>query len=277
MGPLTGPGSPDRWFVHDGRIYIFASEACRSSFTSNPENHIDRPDAAPAGTEVEKRRVAELIARALAAFGGARNVDALRSWRASIAGTAKGNSGPVETLDSVAVLFPGRYRRDYAWGQFRASDAVSGAEGFRSENQTAWPMEAFERDYTERLFLRHPLVLLQARRDPEFRAFAAGRQKLGDRDVEWLTAGLRGATSRLAIDLETGRVLAVAFRGRAGSLGDIVRTYSDFREADGLTLPFTTELSFNGKPMPSAKRTYTSIELNVALDESLFRQPPDSL
>lgn len=36
MGPLAGLGNPDRFLVHEGRIYIFASDGCRSSFQKAP-------------------------------------------------------------------------------------------------------------------------------------------------------------------------------------------------------------------------------------------------
>lgn len=36
MGPLSGAGSPKLHAVHDGRIYIFASGACRQAFTKDP-------------------------------------------------------------------------------------------------------------------------------------------------------------------------------------------------------------------------------------------------
>ncbi|MCI0523828.1 MAG: hypothetical protein L0Y75_01065, partial [Acidobacteria bacterium] len=32
MGSLSGVGNPDRYYVFDRRIYIFASEQCRNSF-----------------------------------------------------------------------------------------------------------------------------------------------------------------------------------------------------------------------------------------------------
>src|SRR5262245_46556699 len=41
MGPLSGQGSPDRFFVHDKRIYLFASESCRNAFKAAPEKFID--------------------------------------------------------------------------------------------------------------------------------------------------------------------------------------------------------------------------------------------
>ena len=34
MGPFSGMGSPERYFVHAGKIYLFASEGCRDGFKS---------------------------------------------------------------------------------------------------------------------------------------------------------------------------------------------------------------------------------------------------
>ena len=41
MGPLSGTGDPDNFLVHDGKIYVFASDACRESFKKDPAKHVD--------------------------------------------------------------------------------------------------------------------------------------------------------------------------------------------------------------------------------------------
>src|SRR5687767_14216147 len=110
----------------------------------------------------------------------------------------------------------------------------------------------------EREFYRQPLAILKARRDPEFRAVASGSGKVGDVDVEFASVGVKGATTRLAIDQRTGRILQVSYRGRNEPIGEIVTTFSGFRDVDGMLLPFKVEESFNGKPIANPSIRYTS-------------------
>ena len=39
-GAPPGSGDPDRFLVHDGRIYIFATEGCRTGFRADPQRYI---------------------------------------------------------------------------------------------------------------------------------------------------------------------------------------------------------------------------------------------
>lgn len=49
MGPPGGVCSPDRWLVHEGRIYLFASDSCRSSFARDPGRFLVDADPEPQG------------------------------------------------------------------------------------------------------------------------------------------------------------------------------------------------------------------------------------
>lgn len=273
MGPLSGLGDPDRFFVHDGRIYIFASENCRDGFKSAPENHIDQADAPPdVPTSNEDKKLApQLINRALEGFGGAAKVDAVTSLQTTIKKTYKHNNGTADYVTATKVAFPDKYRSESSWLDWQGADVVNAMQGFRSENKESWAMEDSEREYMIRQFNRHPPVILKARNEQGFRAVAAGRGKIGETEVEWLKVGIQGATSTLGLDPQTGRILSVAYRGRVGGpIGDLVKTFSNFRQVDGLMLPFTTEVSFNGEPKSSLTSTYDSIIVNGKIDAADF-------
>jgi YHS domain-containing protein len=271
MGPLSGLGAPDRFFAHDGRIYIFASESCRNNFKSAPEQHLDAADAPPAGTAQEQKRAQKLIQLALDGFGGAEKVDTVTNLHAITKTTYKHGDGTADYVTEMSVIFPDKYRSEQSWLDWRGADVVNANHGFRIDNKETWEMEASERDYMIRQYNRHPLVILKARQQPGFRAFAAGRGKVGETEVEWLKVGIHGATSTLGIDLKTGRVLSVAYQGRVGGpIGDVLKTFSDFREADGLRLPFTSETFFYGEPLKNGTSTYHSVILSGAIDPSLF-------
>ncbi len=273
MGPLSGVGSPDRFLVHDGRIYIFASDQCRNGFKAAPEKHIEADDPPPTGSEANLARGQELVQRALVGFGGATKVDAITSLELKRVRTYQADGADKEQATYSRVIFPDQFRLEDIWHTGSSADFVRGDRGYRAEGDQAWPMDEIVRREFLKTFRRNPLVLLKARKESGFRAVAAGRGQVGDQEVEWLAIGLGGSTNTLGIDATTGRVHSVRYRGRAPSaIGDVQRTFSDFREVDGLIVPFGIAVSLNDSPTTQAVR-FANVSVNPKLDDKLFAVP----
>jgi YHS domain-containing protein len=269
MGPLSGRGSPERWLLSEGRLYLFASDSCRDSFKSDPAAYTDRADAPPTGRAADQKRGRELIELALAGFGGADKVDALKNIRWETITIYEQEGKKTEMRQATTVVLPDHLRLDYSYGDFRDGHELANGRlvEVSAENElTPMPAEVYE--FVRRRLYREPLALLRARNQPEFVAFAAGSGEVGGQPVEWLNLGYAGATTKLAIDPNTGRVLAAVYRGRSPSkLGEICRAYSDFKNIEGgLTLPQQWEVTYEGKPPPGPKPASRSVSLNVPLD-----------
>lgn len=275
MGSLSGAGNPDRFHVFNKRIYIFASESCRNSFKKNPDAHIETADAAPTGTAAEKKRGQELIALALKGFGGASKVDGVKNYQAKFKLGYKQGDKILEYPQTTTIGFPGNYRNEYDWGTSQIGDvlAAGGAVSLSSSKtgNDAWPREEPVKTALERQLYREPLAILKARKEKGFVAFAAGKTKVGETEVELLRVGFKGATTTLSIDPKTGRVLQTAYRDRKGAFGDVVKNFSDFRPVDGVTFPFGVAESFNGKAATSPMVSVESIAINGKLDPTLFQ------
>ena len=56
-----------------------------------------------------------------------------------------------------------------------------------------------------------------------------------------------------------------------GAMGEIVQTFSDFREVDGLTLPFASSSTFDGETMVTS--TTESLLVNPELTADTFIRP----
>jgi hypothetical protein len=244
-----------------------------NGFKSAPEKHIESDDPPVTASDADRRRGQELIQRALAGFGGASKVDAITSLELKRVRIYQANGEDKEQATFTRVVFPDRFRLDDIWHSGSASDFVRGDAGYRIDIDGAWPMDEIVRREFIKSFRRNPLVLLKARNDSGFRAVAVGRAKLDEHDVELLAISLDGATGTLGIDPTTGRVLSVYYRGRAPSaIGDVLRTYSDFRDVDGLVIPFTVATSYNAVPA-GEPRPFASVTVNAKLDAKLFATP----
>jgi hypothetical protein len=135
------------------------------------------------------------------------------------------------------------------------------------------PLPPSMRERMEKEFRHSPLFLLRYRKEPTFNPTAVGTGKAGAVPVELVAVEYGGETVTLGIDPASGRVLTVAYRGEgpSGAPGDIVQTLSDFRDVNGVMLPFKSVSTFNGEPGSSS--TSEAIVLNSPIDQSRFERP----
>jgi hypothetical protein len=100
-----------------------------------------------------------------------------------------------------------------------------------------------------------------------------GREKVGDRE-----AYVVGATSRddsrekLYFDVDTGLLIRryVTFRTALGPIPEVT-DFADYKEVDGIKLPFT--VSWSRPPFTSTEKL-VEIKLNVPIEDIKFEMPP---
>jgi YHS domain-containing protein len=275
MGPLSGGGHPDRFLVHGKRIYVFASESCRNAFVAAPEKYIDSHDEPPAGTPAEQARGKELLDLVVKGLGGATAVDGATSVRVETTLTYPQKDKPPFVMKRVLIVrAPGQFREEDSYPGWSGVTVATPTGGFQTSGKVAWPLEESDRAYFARQIYRHPLAIVKARGEKGFTVVAAGRGTVGETEVELLKVGVHGATTTLAVDPATGRVLRTTYRGRLGGpIGEVSKTFSDFRQTSGLTLPFGTEVRLDGKPVTNPAASLASVEVNSKLDSDLFKMP----
>ena len=124
--------------------------------------------------------------------------------------------------------------------------------------------------------LHHDLIYVaQHASDPNFTFAAAGTEKVGDVDAAVLDIGGAIPWIRWYIDPKTGYVLREKYKG-VGQAGpfDGESNLSDWRTADGLTMPYKHENKQNGEQTSMAE--FKKIELNPQLDPKLFEKPAET-
>lgn len=269
MGPFTGQGAADRYWVHDQRIYLFASEGCREAFKQAPAAHIELPNPPPAGNAAERKRGTELIELALRGFGGQERVDELKTFESHEVQIYRQGGKEFRYPHRVKARFPLDVRVEDDFGSLYGY-IVAGDKAIEFEKDQRWPLDDTVRDVARRRVLRYPLVMLKNRTREAFIAVAGGTGKAGDAEIEKLQVALYGATSTWSIEPATGRVVEVAYLARQGKNGDNLVRYGDFRAVDGLMLPHTRRVFFNGQEVKSPEIRWEKFALNERLDDSQF-------
>lgn len=273
-GPLSALGDPTRYLVKDGLIYLFDNESCQKVFVEAPQRFIEMLDRAPTVTPEQKAEGMKLINRALDGMGGATKVDAVKSLETRFVLKKNPNNRDEDSTFTNTLVFPDSYRREERSKSGIAASAAKGTDGFRLQKDEWWKMEPGERAYLARIFLREPIVLLRARNRPEFVAVPDGKGKLGDKELDFVRVWLDGMTCWLGIDPKDNRILAVRYRGRvAGNIGMLVKTQSDFRDVDGISIPFAAALEMEGNPIPGSERTLDAVTINGKIDPAGFAPP----
>jgi YHS domain-containing protein len=284
MGPQIN-GNPDLYSVYQERIYIFGSGDCKKLFDAAPEKYLEpAPEKVFIATPEAVQKGQALIEKAVAAMGGAAKIDGLTSLQETGVAVALQQQKETEYKLITTRLFPDYVRQEQArvFGATAAAiiDVHSANESFvlfktdtRSDLRSLSP--AARADVMKQTRMT-PLEVLRARKQANFKAAFIGSEKAGDTAVEQVAVMFDGIGLRLGIEPSSGHIVSLAYRGRnrsTGEIGEIKRTYSDFRAVDGLTQPFKTSGSFNGQPDLAQSYRIETLTLNAKIDPALFEKP----
>ncbi len=247
-----------------------------SDFGEVQEIDITIPEPSTEAVEMTaegERKGRELIAKAVEGIGGAERLDALSTYRSEMMMEATTPQGSMGIKAKAAIALPGRMRWELTLPFGTMVQVLNGDDSFAQTPQGTGPLPDTQRAQLEQGLRRLAPVLLQHRDADGFTAVATGAGEVDGTVVEMVHVEIDGAANTLGIDPETGHILSIAYRGTnmMGAPGDLEQRFSDFRDVDGLTLPFASVTTFNGEPMLSG--TVQSTELDVAIEDSEFEMP----
>ena len=103
-----------------------------------------------------------------------------------------------------------------------------------------------------------------------------GRDKVGDRDAYVIAANRSDSDfERLYFDVETGLLLRriTYLRTMIGTIPEQF-DFEDYRDVDGIKLPFVVKVSSVDAGNPVAVRTFSEMKLNGSIDDAKFKMPP---
>jgi YHS domain-containing protein len=278
MGPLSGAGSPDRWTVHDGRIYVFASDGCRDGFLADPALFVPapEPETTPDPAALEEGR--RWIERAVEAHGGAEALAAARVLSFS----SDSETGGWTVRRELVLTADGALRRRTRWtppaesgGDVIDSLWVLSEDSFLAEDGHVIDLVSpAQRVDLLRHAYREPLALLWARGRSDFRAVHRGERRLGELEVVDLDVRAAGLATTLHLDPPSGAVVGLSWRGRPadGSTRDVVETFTDWRTVDGLEVPTARRVVVDGESKENLGHTWQVVEVLDAAGAA-FRRP----
>jgi hypothetical protein len=211
----------------------------------------------------------EILNKYVTAIGGQANIDKVKSRAMKGSSTnGAGNPIPLEILQAppnkfyiLATLDQGTIERGFdgqvGWEKSaRGVRELNSIEVWRLQNSLVlWGNLNFKNQYT--------------------RLRTIGRDKVGDRDA-YVIAANRSDTDveRLFFDVETGLLLRriTYLRTMVGTIPEQF-DFEDYRDVDGLKLPFVVRVSSVDAGNPVATRTFSEMKLNGPVDDGKFKMP----
>lgn len=233
---------------------------------------IPEPQAAKLADGDPKKGMA-LIEKAVQAMGGAARVDSVRTLEQKGTATVSAQGQSIDVKTSNFIAFPDRLRQDMVTPMGTMTSVLTPQAAFAISPRGAQPLPDSRRADLEKSLLRHPLGLLQARREPDFKALATGPGTADGQAVELVSVERRGEVVSLALDAATGQIVSLTYRGTGatGAPGEIVQTFSDWRTVDGISYPFSLTSTFDGQPQMTAKAE--SLAVDTPVNEADFVAP----
>jgi hypothetical protein len=104
----------------------------------------------------------------------------------------------------------------------------------------------------------------------------SGKEKIGDREVYVVEAmSLDQKVEKLFFDTESGLLLRrTVFTETKLGLDPEQTDYEDYREVDGVKLPFVVRASYLDDNHLGTTRTLTEVKQNMPIDDARFEMPP---
>jgi len=237
-----------------------------------PDDKNEKEDSAkPAATSNAEGKA--LVAKVVAAMGGLPRLQSIKTMHVAIAESDAGS--PPSPLE-VSIAFPDSMHIDIQTEQGALTIVTSPDAAFMSmAGMGTRSMPPAQK--TEMLAqMHHDLVYIaQHADDPTFIFTAAGTEKIGDVDAAIRDIGGAIPWARWYVDPKTGHILREKYKG-VGQSGpfDGESDLSDWRTADGLTMPYKHQNKQDGKDTSTAE--FKKIDLNPTLDPKLFAKPAEA-
>ena len=215
-----------------------------------------------------------LVNKVATAMGGLVKLKAVKTLHAVISESEPG--GPPAPVD-ITIAFPDSMHVDVQTPQGQLTIVASPDTAFMSMGSMGSRSTPPAQKAEMLAQIHHdPIYIAQHADDLTFTFTSAGHELIGDVNADILDIGGAVPWIRWYVDPRTGYILREKYHGLGpnGAQFDGQTDLSDWRPADGLTLPYLHKNQQNGKETSIVE--YKKIEINPPVDPKLFQKPTES-
>ena len=248
-----------------------------SSFGPVTDVDISIPETAPGGSAAKKPAGSNpegmaLIAKVVAALGGAEKVRGVKAIRQTATLVIKTPQGEIPVEAEGTTVFPDTTYMKLQTPMGERVTVLSPAGNFVGMGGQVGDMPAVMKDETVKTLKRHLIYVAQHASDPKFIFVANGTEKIGNMEASILEINADGAEARWYVDPQSGRVLRTTFQGMGMSGPSLRGTDNlEWQTVDGISLPSKQAISENGQE--SGSSTVKELVINPTVNPKLFERP----
>lgn len=159
--------------------------------------------------------------------------------------------------------------------EMKSAMLITPAGGWFISQGRSYEQNPISRANTQQEFSRQLVPLLRTRSDAAFKAARVGTGTIDGTEVERVRIQNGVVDVTLGIEPKSGRVHSLMFTGRNmdAEIGEYALVFSDYREVNGMMLPFEVRALFDGAPDSYRSGKIDSIAINTPVEPSLFEAP----
>ena len=221
------------------------------------------------GSNPEGKALAAKVAQALGGEAKLRSVKAVKSafTVTQVGGAMQG----IIQIESTTV-YPDHSRVDLQTpqGNFSMITTPDAAFGLAADGARELPTSR-KNENLEQIH-RDPIYIAQHLNDPAFSFASAGTDKTSGAETTIVDVSGPGVTMRWFVDPQTGKIVRETYKamGQSGPF-DGETAFSDWKDVEGLHLPFHRDNKQNGQDSSTVQ--FTSFQINPAVDLKIFEKP----
>jgi zinc protease len=222
------------------------------------------------GSNPQGKALAAKVAQALGGEAKLQNVKALKS---DFTVTQQGDPMQGTIQAESTIVFPDRVKVDLQTPQGNFSMVATPDAAFVSAaGMGVQDLPSSRKNESLEQIHRDLVYITQHVNDPAFSFAASGAEKSGNLDTTIVEVSAPGVSLRWFVDPQTGKVVRETYKamGQSGPV-DGETSFSDWRDVEGLNLPFHRDNKQGGQNSSSVQ--FTSIQLNPTVDPKIFEKP----
>ncbi len=270
-------------YVHKDQLAVLvvgkAADFDKPLSTFGPVANIDitippPPGEAKAATSTNSEGK-ELIAKVIQGLGGEARLKSVKSLREKSTLLAKTPQGDMSMEIEELAAFPDRLWEKMITPMGEMVMVVSPAVAFMKSPQGSQDLPGAQKEAGLQELKRHPVFVAQHADDPKFIFAAGGVEKIGEIEAQILDVNADGVQARWYVDPQTGHVLRTSAQstGIRGELSLQVIDYSEWKDVDGLKMPFKRKITEGGSEAGSLD--IKEVQINPTIDPTLFEKPAE--
>ena len=230
------------------------------------------PREETAASDSSLARGREVLQRAQQAAGGAEKLAAVKDVTKTV--KMEGMQGGMSADQTTQIILPGVLRQENVLPFGKITVFVDGSTGWMESPQGRMPLPPPQLKQTRSALFRMREAILLSDRDPARTTNFVEEAGMDGKKAEVIEISTQdGQSVRLWIDASSGAVLKTAYKGEAigGPGANVEELYSDYREVEGLQVPFKVTILQDGSKYLDAQ--VVEVKFNSGLDKTQLSVP----